>query len=987
MLVRFLAFLAATIGAPLAHGADLQRQASQLTVRHWNKTDGLPAEMIWSVHQSASGYLWLATDTGLARFDGQSFKTYSSATHDVFKSNDISEVAEGPDGTIWVASVGGGVLRMRGEDITRFDRTNGLASDAVYSILVARNGDVWAGTASGVCRLKDSTFHCWTEDDGLVGGRIVRMAEDPQQRMWFASIATGVSVLDGDTLRSFSEDNGFADGGTTVLVAHPDHNMLIGTLAGRYFRADPQSISQLESITLSPDMKPFNGMRDREGNTIITMLGGIWQVEPHTRRLDDPNNEIGYVTDLFEDRDGQLWAASSTGLYQYRAGAFTPFGKSEGVANQTFVVASALDSSVWAGTEASGAFNVYATGEVNQYTTANGLPSNAVASLMVDADGTVWIGTFGGGLAVMRDKAIVRVIGKDDGLVGNQVGAIYRDRSGQLWVGTNAGLNRLSGYDVTATLTENEGLLNNRVRDVREDGAGRLLVSGDNGLTIVAPDSLKILDRLDGSKGLSNTTISTTYVDDRGVIWIGGRSGGLMRMDGNELFQFNADHNVSQTSVMTIQTDGANHLWLGGRDGITRILRSELDAVAAGERERVTATTFSGTDGLRSTRVSGGYQSASAMTGDGRLWFATTGGLAAIEPAKLNTSAAPLPIAIEAVRADGITVPRSSTAEYRIPAGTQSVQIDYAVPSLNAAESLRFHYRLGKAPWQDAEQRRTAFFTSLPPRGHTFEVAVRLDGQLFSGKPEQKDAITVFVEPHWHQTHIARAAALWAVCLALWAGYRFSLRYYRRRQRHLEQLVDERTAALREALSEVRAMSRTDPLTGIANRRCLEERVKEAWAAAIRYQHAVTIMMVDIDHFKRYNDSAGHQEGDRCLTLVAQALQKSVRTEDFVARYGGEEFSVLMMGGPVDAMRRVAERLKDSVRELNLAHPGLPDGAVVTISAGFATAQPVAGDNVDSLMRCADEALYLAKEQGRDRIVYVEHEPTGSAIAMNSAAR
>lgn len=961
------------IAAPVAHSADLNRQASQLTVRHWTKSDGLPAEFIWSVHQAESGFLWLATDTGLARFDGHQFKTFGSATHAEFRSNDIREIAEGPADTIWAASVGGGLLRLRGNTITRFDRDDGLASDALYSVLVAENGDVWAGTASGACRLRSASFRCWSQSDGMAGGRIVRLAEDAQNRIWFASITDGVSVFDGETVTSFGAEDGLT-GGATVLLADPERNMLIGALSGGYFQATPERISQLVDVTIPSELKPFNGIVDREGNTLISMLGGIWQFEPETRRLDNPDNDIGYVTDLFEDRDGQLWAATSTGLYQYSAGPFTPYGDPEGVANQTFVVASDDDQSVWTGTEASGLFHVYASGEVEQYTTDDGLPMNAVSALMVDADGTLWIGTFGRGLAVLRDGEIVHTMDSEDGLAGDQVGSIYRDRSGSLWVGTNAGLNRLAGYEITATLTVEEGLLNNLVRDVREDGAGRLLVSGDNGVTVVSPTNLEILDRLDSSKGLTNYTISTTYVDARGVIWIGGRSGGLLRLQGDELFAFNADHNVRQTSVMTIVEDQQNHLWLGGRDGIVRIARSQLDEVAASERDSVIATSFSGRDGLRATRVSGGYQSPATLASDGKVWFATTGGLAAIDPAKLNAQPAPLPISIEAVRADGQTLIQRSDNTFRIPAGTQSVQIDYAVPSINNAESLRFFYRMGDAPWQDAHDRRTAFFTSLPPRHQSFEVAVSYDGQPFSSDTEHKTTMALFVEPLWYQTHIARALALVSIALTLWLGYLFALRYYRRRQKHLEQLVDERTAALRDALSEVRAMSRIDPLTGIANRRALEERLEEIWAAAVRYQTPVTVMMIDIDHFKPYNDAAGHQEGDRCLTLVAQSLQASVRTEDFVARYGGEEFSVLLMGSDIDAMHGVAHRMQRGVRELKIAHPGLEPGSIVTISAGFATSEPTPGDSAEALMRRADQALYLAKEQGRDRVVFSGHQ-------------
>ncbi|MFK8016020.1 MAG: diguanylate cyclase [Gammaproteobacteria bacterium] len=967
-------------GPGFAYGADLSRKPSQLTVRHWTKADGVPAEFVWNLYQSESGYLWLATDTGIARFDGQSFRIFGVGTHSAFRSNDIRELTGGANDSIWAASVGGGLLHIQGEEITRLDRQDGLASDAVYSVLVAANGDVWAGTASGACRLRDGAFRCWGPDDGLVGDRIARIAEDQQHRIWFSSVTDGVSVLDGERMRTFGRGEGFNDPGSTVLLPHPDLNMLIGTFAGRYYSATPERIVPLEWPMPPSDLKPFNAMRDRDGNTMVSMLGSIWQVQPALRRLDNPDGDIGYVTDLLEDRDGQLWAATSTGLYQYSAGAFTPYGEQEGVANQTFVVESGGDGSVWTGTEASGVFQVLADGQVRQFTVENGLPMNAVSSIMVEDQG-VWIGTFGGGLVMMQNDEVVSTFTTDDGLAGNQVGSLYRDRAGDLWVGTDAGLNRLSEGKVTASLNVGDGLLADLVRDVREDATGRLLLSGDNGITIISPATLKIIDRIDRSKGLDNQTISTTHVDERGVIWIGGRSGGLMRMEGQTLFQFNADHNVRQTSVMTIKEDAHGYFWLGGRDGITRIARADLDEVALGARAQVRARSFSSKDGLRTTRVSGGYQSAATFTGDGRLWFATTSGLAVIDPARLSAGRAPQPASIEAVRADGVTITLSVRGKYRIPAGTDSVQIDYAVPSLNAADELRFYYRLGEGRWQPADQRRTAFFNALPLRDSGFQVAAAWDGDVFNADGAGSTQIALYVEPLWHQTYLARALALIAFMLILWFGQRMTLRYHRRRQMHLERLVDKRTAALQDALSEVRALSRIDALTGVANRRHFKERLAQIWSAAVRKEYPVGVMMIDIDHFKKFNDTAGHQAGDRCLTLVAQTLQRTVRTEDFVARYGGEEFAVVLTGNDVNHMWLIAGRLQAAVRKLALPHPGLPDGAIVTMSAGFAAAEPATGDNPEQLIRRADEALYRAKEEGRDRVVKDLSRGDGAALA------
>ncbi|MEO0971683.1 MAG: diguanylate cyclase [Pseudomonadota bacterium] len=178
-----------------------------------------------------------------------------------------------------------------------------------------------------------------------------------------------------------------------------------------------------------------------------------------------------------------------------------------------------------------------------------------------------------------------------------------------------------------------------------------------------------------------------------------------------------------------------------------------------------------------------------------------------------------------------------------------------------------------------------------------------------------------------------------------------------------------------QALSEVKALSLKDALTGLANRRHFEERLEQLWSSAVRHRDPVGLVMIDLDHFKQLNDSAGHQEGDRCLSQVARALQASVRKEHLAARYGVEEFALLLTGREGSEMWRVAERVHERVRELAFPHPGLAPGSHVTVSAGVAVARPVEGDQPESLIRVADNALYRAKSQGRNCTVVAQ--PSG----------
>jgi len=169
---------------------------------------------------------------------------------------------------------------------------------------------------------------------------------------------------------------------------------------------------------------------------------------------------------------------------------------------------------------------------------------------------------------------------------------------------------------------------------------------------------------------------------------------------------------------------------------------------------------------------------------------------------------------------------------------------------------------------------------------------------------------------------------------------------------------------LREVL---RGQSIRDPLTGLFNRRFMEESLERELRRAERSQLPVALLMVDIDHFKRFNDTFGHQAGDALLRALGNLLKETTRGQDVVCRYGGEEFAFVLSGASLEAAQKRAELLQGEIKQLNVRHGGQLLGTV-TISVGIAIF-PNNGDGAEQLLKAADDALYRAKEEGRDRII------------------
>ncbi|HEV8373793.1 MAG TPA: diguanylate cyclase [Actinomycetota bacterium] len=193
-------------------------------------------------------------------------------------------------------------------------------------------------------------------------------------------------------------------------------------------------------------------------------------------------------------------------------------------------------------------------------------------------------------------------------------------------------------------------------------------------------------------------------------------------------------------------------------------------------------------------------------------------------------------------------------------------------------------------------------------------------------------------------------------------------------------IAAERVTALHAELGRYRAelakLARTDALTQLANRRSLEEDLRMLDARSQRYGRPYCVAICDVDHFKTYNDTLGHQAGDEALRAVAAKLAAEVRASDGVYRYGGEEFVLVLPEQSLQTARAAVERVRASVEQLAIPHPGRGPGGVVTMSFGIAGFRPGQTTTVEDLLKQADAALYEAKEAGRNRVAVADDAPS-----------
>ena len=256
---------------------------------------------------------------------------------------------------------------------------------------------------------------------------------------------------------------------------------------------------------------------------------------------------------------------------------------------------------------------------------------------------------------------------------------------------------------------------------------------------------------------------------------------------------------------------------------------------------------------------------------------------------------------------------------------------------------------------------------------------VALSGALAQASKERE---------RWRETFVV--LRMGSVALLLWTGVLFSSRLRRElaeqarlrlaltnANSELEQKVQQRTAELETLNQRLAQLSITDGLTGLANRRHFDEAFETEWQRALRQGTPLAVLMLDVDHFKRYNDHYGHVAGDDCLRAVAGILKAAVRRAgELPARYGGEEFVVLLPGATEANALAEAENIRSGLELLSLPHTTSDVAQVVTVSVGVALFQPQRGQNPYSLIQAADAALYEAKHGGRNRVVLSSPPPS-----------
>jgi signal transduction histidine kinase/ligand-binding sensor domain-containing protein len=737
-----------------------------------------------AVTQGPDGYLWLATEFGLLRFDGVQFVPWRPSGSSFSLRNIVALLAT-RDGGLWIGT-DKGLARWKRGVLTEYPELKGQ----YVGVLVQTEDDtVWAATNGGkelarLCAFGVGPVTCHGSD-GRLGRFVLSLQADRKGGLWVGAAAglwhwTPQTPTLFRTPRPSPEIHAVVEDGQSLLVALEREILRLEN--GKFARVLLEGRREL---------KPTTMLRDRDGGLWVgTQDQGIIHVRRGAVDVFARANGLShdFVISLFEDREGNIWVATLNGLDRFRDVAVTRISTQQGLSNDTVTaVQASQDGDVWLGTV--NGLNRWKDGRISRLP----LPTSSsnIGSLFEDSRGRLWVSSINGVWQVAPET------GHTERLRGpptRYVRAMTEGERQTLWISdAGQGLLRVRDGAVVDRIPWSEiGGASARVLAADADD-GVWLGFDEGGIAYVKNN--RVQRRVGEADGLGDGNVNGFHVGRGGVLWVATR-GGLTRLTGEGIHTLRTRHGLPCDSVQWVIEDDAAALWLHTPCGIVQIGPDAVQAWVDRPDRAVQVTVYDLSDGVLRFSDLGNYGPKVTKARDGRLWFASYDGAGVIDPKQLPSNPLAPPVHIEQAICDRITYDVSS--HVRLPALARDLRIDYAALSFVAPERVRFRHKLDghDEDWVDAGNRRQALYNDLPPGTYRFRVTAANDHGVWN---EEGKTWEFSIAPAPYQTTAFRGVAVLLVVATLSFVYRvrarrlaaeFSIRF--------EERLGERTRIAQE---------------------------------------------------------------------------------------------------------------------------------------------------------------------------------------------
>jgi signal transduction histidine kinase/CheY-like chemotaxis protein/ligand-binding sensor domain-containing protein len=786
------------------HGLDPTKSLRSYLQTTLDFNDGLPQNAVMTIEQTRDGYIWMGTQEGLARFNGDKFTVFDEDSSNAITNNYIKALMEDARGNLWIGSMGGGIIWYKEGMFFRpvSDTHTGIdiTTLQVHDLAETRDGTILVGTrGNGVLKVKDGAVSEYHIPREYYNSDVMAVMVDHEGNIFIGTNGSGllkVSAGSGDYTR-YTRSDGLGGNQVKVIFEDSNNNLWIGTASGGVSRFDN---GKFKTIDVDSGLSGNNIVafcEDKDGNVWIGTHGkGINRYRDGIISSFDNSDGLSsnIVASIFEGKEGGIWIGTEGGgVERLSDRSFEFLDKESGLShNFVFAILEDNDSAIYITTQGGGV-NKLKNGKITVYDTKFGITNDKAFAIYKDDDDALWIGTYGGGLNRVKDGHVT-VYTQADGLSYDFIWSLTGDSDGNIWIGTDGGgLNRFKDGKFTIYNTSN-GLAHDRITFISEDSHKNLWVGTyGGGLNLIKNGRIeKIYNR---ENGLAHNQVMAIYEDTDGILWFGTK-GGISRFKNGTFTNITKKDGLFDNLAFQILKDDYDNFWMSCNKGLYRVAGNELRDFADGKIDRVNSYSYGKADGMKSVECNGACQPAGYKTKDGRLLFPTIMGVVIIEPGNFRGDNSPPPVVIETVSVDMKEVEPRQKAQ--LEPGSTSIEIHYAGLTYSDNDKVRYRYRLlgHEDRWVDVGNRKTAFFMNLSPGLYRFQVIACSSGGIWN---EEGATFEFFLKPYVYQNWWFYGLVVFTIIFLGLGAFRWRNRQLRKRKIELEQLVDQRTRQLKKA--------------------------------------------------------------------------------------------------------------------------------------------------------------------------------------------
>ncbi len=692
-------------------------------VTSWHIRDGLPSDRVRAVLQTREGYIWVATFNGIARFDGVQFQQFNDANTPELRNNLVNCLFEDADGRLWAGSDTGEISWRDSSGFHPLVTPTNWHTAPVDRFVQGADGGMYAVDRDGmVLYFRDRKGQgvvleplTWQYSD---------LTTDRQGQVWAVRFGGGLFRLRGSEVIS--------DGPESDPRIY--RNVASASSGGLWVR-DGRHLRRWQGGKWVEDRGLHSWKTERGVSLYEAHNGDVWvgtkdegvfvvSADGSEQRIDDTGDLNRYpVSSIVSDQEQNIWIGTDWDglkLLHHRV-LFMINPPDQGQNRAVLSVSPARDGGLWVGTEGAGIYKL----KDGHFTSFKGPPIPAardVRCIMESRSGRVWAGTQGAGL-ITNDVAgeFVPVSLSQISTNLQLFYALFEDKDGAVWMGTQNGLVRFNDGDWSRIGAK---LYRSEVRCIGQTPDGAIWVGMRGGG--VAQYKNGSFAQYRSPEGLTYEYISCLFADSDGTVWIGTSGAGLIRWKDGVISKVTSRDGLPSDFICNIQADSTGHLWIGSYAGILRVDKKSLEHESG---EPLNYKLLDSSDGLTSLEMAGGNQPSACTTSNGQIWYATSGGLAMVDPTRIIPNDVPPPVRLQEALVNGKAVP--FLEKIVAPPGVGSFEFRYTALSYSAPQRCRFRYRLEDldSQWTDAGTRRSAYYSRLRPGEYRFHViACNSDG-------------------------------------------------------------------------------------------------------------------------------------------------------------------------------------------------------------------------------------------------------------------